>query len=307
MFSLQSGKSTTRMCVETCLVNHRLKLVYAYVPKAACTSIKTWLVRQAGFAPELAAALQSAEKSGLRPTDAGYPNVHDHLDQHYSLRVAPAQEVAAIMADPSYFKFAFVRHPLARLVSAYLDKVVRVKGPARRIIRNYQFWNGHLRWADVANWFSKQGGLNAARSLSFREFITQLRRENSELMNAHFRAQTRLLRELPLDFIGRIENSDADFRRVQEHLGVSHPLSNRNIREHAAEPDGETAADWEAARFRSGASAPPWQHFFDRPLWQQASELYAADFTRFGYEALPVPQRRLAATPEPRTRLAAQA
>src|SRR2546430_926390 len=92
-------------CLDTCLINHRLKLVYAYVPKAACTSIKTWLVRSARFAPPLALALDAAEAAGLRPGDAAYPDVHAYLDEHHSLRRLARQQALSILKDPDYFKF----------------------------------------------------------------------------------------------------------------------------------------------------------------------------------------------------------
>ena len=285
MLSVQRLTAALRPCVETCLVNHRLKLVYAYVPKAACTSIKAWLVRYAGWAPELLTKIIQAEAAGLTPGSSGYPKIHDHLDQHYSLRKAATSEIESLWDNGRYFKFSFVRHPLSRLVSAYLDKVVWAKSTARRVIRNRQFRNGHLTWRQAAQWFRRNAGFDAERSLTFREFVNQLCREDPERMNPHFRSQARLLRGIPLDFIGRVENSEADFAYVQDHLGIRQPLTSRNKTAYSAGAENVLAADWPAARFRGSAPAPVWQRFFDEPLRKSAEQLYADDFAQFGYQS----------------------
>lgn len=255
------------VCLETCLVSHKLRLVFAYVPKAACSSLKRWLIEQGAFGPELIAL-------GGRP-------MHAALDQWHSLRRSP--EAVAVLADPAYFKFTFVRHPLSRLVSAYLDKVVGAEHSARRLIRHAQFRAGHLGLAAARRWLAGRAWHDSERSLSFREFVQQLVREDRERVDTHFREQSRLLRGLPLDFLGRVENSRQDFRVIQERLGCPAPLPQQHTRGYTAHPESHCVADWPAADFRRLSGAPRWPAFFDPPLLALATDHFAADFEQFGY------------------------
>jgi hypothetical protein len=256
-----------RYCLDTCLVSHELKLVFAYVPKAACTSIKQWLVTHGGFAPEIAAAGDDF-------------NVHAHLDRHYRLR---RREARRVLADPAYFKFTFVRNPLPRLVSAYLDKVVKVKHSARRVIRNFQLRRGLLGWNAVEHWLRSGALLDPGRKLTFREFAEQLARENAARLDPHFRPQSRLLAGLPLDFIGRVENSQDDFRVIQERLGVYTPLARSHSQRYAGQGAASGVADWPAERFLTLSAAPDWRRFYDEPLLAVSGRMYAEDFKQFGY------------------------
>jgi hypothetical protein len=259
--------------LETCLLFPKSKVVYAYIPKAACTAIKTWIVRYSGECPELAPPFDQAEKTGCEP-----PEVHDLLRDRYSLKRWSAATLRGALADPSYFKFAYVRHPFRRIVSAYLDKVVHARSPAHELIRSGQRTAGCLAGGNLA-WRAPR--IDAERSLSFREFIQALETADPERLDHHFRTQDLLLRGLRFDFIGQVEKLPQDFSVVQERLKIAEPLTWRHIRVYSL-PVSECVADWPAARFRAGPT-PLWTQFFDAALQRTCSKLYAADFQRFGY------------------------
>ena len=283
------------LCLDFCLVNHQLKVVYAFVPKAACTSIKIWLMRAAGADPEFLAAVDRADAAGLRPGSQGFPCVHTQIDRKWSLARLPAEKAAAIITDPGYFKFTIVRHPLSRLVSAYLNKIVGAKSAARRVIRNSQLRNGHLGLHVAWGWLRGKPFFDAERSLTFREFAQQVARENQDRIDPHFRPQSRLLQGIELDFVGRLENIHSDFEFVRRRLGIAAPLPESNIRREDISQGSECAADWPASRFRTGG-APKWPHFYDASLLKLADKLYAADFARFEYDCrLPAERLRNAA------------
>lgn len=260
--------------LETCLLFPKCKVVYAYIPKAACTAIKTWFVRYSGECPDLALPFERAELAGAEP-----PDVHDLLRDRYSLKRWSAAKLCGALADPSYFKFTFVRHPLRRIVSAYLDKVVRGLSPAHELIASGQRAAG-CPGAISDSWW-KPPRIDFERSLTFREFIQTLQAADPDRLDPHFRAQDRLIRGLNFDFIGQIENLPAEFSTVQQRLQIAEPLTWRHIRVYSL-PATECVADWPAARFRA-APAPPCKQFFDFALHRQCAELYAADFQRFGY------------------------
>jgi len=272
------------VCLKTCLVLPRVKLIYAYVPKSACTSIKTWLLRYSGECPEIAEKFALAEQTGAKP-----PEAHDTMHDHFSLKHWSTGVIRRALQDPAYFKFTFVRHPLRRLVSAYLDKVVNAKRPAHELILRGQA-NAGCSPSTRRRWWQKPP-IDAARSLTFREFVRALQAADPESLDIHFRAQHRLLRGLRFDFVGKLENLPQDFSAVQQRLQNTAPLVWRHITEYSA-PAPECVADCPAARFR-GVAAPPWQSFFDEELRADCCQLYADDFERFGYD-FPFATRRAA-------------
>lgn len=278
-----------------CLVNHRLKLVYAYVPKAACSTVKMWLVREAGFAPDLAAAWSRKPNPQFHASGKVnlVPNMHEYLDRHYSLGRASAREVAAALVDPSYFRFTVVRNPLSRLVSAYLDKIVQAKRPAWALIARGQRALGVKPCTQsLLDCLCGRPALNPARSLTFREFVGQLAHEDAARLNPHFAPQSWLLRGIALDCVARAENLAADFHAVQTRLACRAPLANQNTRDYAANLPADSAAsspaDWPAENFGAHSAAPEWPHFYDEALLSEVARIYRGDFEQFGYAcALP--------------------
>jgi hypothetical protein len=274
--------------LDFCVVHHGLRVVYAYIPKAACTNIKTWLLRVGKSDDEFVASVDRAIAAGKLPGQPGFPCVHEYCERNASLKQMPGSKADAILADDRYFKFTIVRHPLRRLVSAYLNKVVHTKSCAARLIRNSQIRTGVLRWDTIRNLWSGPPAIDTERSLTFREFVLQLTLESPYRVDPHFRAQSKLLAGLRLDFVGRLEQLDAHFGVVQKHLGIDAPLPGNSdpsgIRGERQQDPAGCVADWPAAMFRA-SRAPAWQWFFDDAVLAMAKRLYADDFLEFAYHA----------------------
>ncbi|MEX0729859.1 MAG: sulfotransferase family 2 domain-containing protein [Aquisalimonadaceae bacterium] len=88
------------------MVSETLKLVYFPIPKSACTTFATLL------------ALHDAASQDFDPTREG---VHGYRFRTGKLQIKDMR----CLARDDYFKFTVIRDPYSRLVSAYLDKLIK--------------------------------------------------------------------------------------------------------------------------------------------------------------------------------------
>lgn len=98
----------------------------------------------------------------------------------------------------SYFKFAFVRNPWSRVVSCYLNKIVREK---------------------------KRPYFKECFDKDFEFFVDFLDGIDLDSADIHIRLQTALIPLEHIDFIGRFENFSTDLKSVLSLLGIN----NKNI------------------------------------------------------------------------------
>lgn len=109
-----------------------------------------------------------------------------------------------------YFKFAFVRNPYDRLVSAY--EFLRQGGITKK---DKEFFEREL-----------------SQFSSFRDFVKGWLTERSVWRGVHFKPQYHFVcdpaNKLYLDFLGRFERLETDFEYVALRLGVSAALPKTN-------------------------------------------------------------------------------
>jgi len=105
-----------------------------------------------------------------------------------------------------YFKFTFIRNPIDRLKSCYLDKVV-AEVPFQS--RYHTFYR--------ERYFPKMD-IN-----TFIEYVS-VKDLNSPYTDEHIRSQVSMLNLPDIDFIGRVENFETDFRTVLKVAGI--PVAN---------------------------------------------------------------------------------
>jgi len=149
----------------------------------------------------------------------------------------------------SFFKFAFVRNPLDRLVSAYFHFVQKPRKAgefAEYQVCYMQIKEHHARYAS--------GPLEG-----FPEFIQQFDLEHLQKTINHFRPQVYFVCDqqgsLLLDFLGRVETLDKDWETVCGLAGQPHlPLARRNATVHR-----------------------PWQDYYTPELRRLAVALYYYD------------------------------
>jgi len=125
------------------------------------------------------------------------------LDVHHAYRM---RYPTALFED--YLKFAFVRHPLPRFVSAWRDKVV----------------NNNYFGFDEPELARMRDRVEAFAGWASSHDLCDLRNGD-----AHLALQTRLVDLSQVDFLGRLETFDRDFAEVCDRLGLpAAPVTPRN-------------------------------------------------------------------------------
>jgi Sulfotransferase family len=206
-------------------------------PKVGTGTMLLWLHRvhtgDHGFHPKSSI---HAEHTLPRPADVGWARV-------------------VRMLNGQAFRFAFVRDPVRRAESAYLNKVVQWRerggrGGLRRVLR-----------------LQRALGLveDPERELTFDQFVAALEAQSPLEMDAHWRPQHLNLMHglIEYDLVGRLETFADDLDRIREATGM---------------PE---------------APAEVWRNVSDRSvdlidgrpdLMRRIWDLYAQDFELYGYE-----------------------
>ena len=164
--------------------------LYQPIPKNACTTIKTLLLRAEGL-PVDDNVWRRHQKEYNR-----FPGTH-HLPLDKQLDVFEGRT--------DTFKFAIVRNPYARLASAYCDKILRSSAPY--IIRN------NKKSAD-------EQGVTLSDPMTFAEFVSIASRQSLAEMNPHYRPQYYEGRFgiIKFDFVGRMETLPHDLMYALERI-----------------------------------------------------------------------------------------
>jgi len=189
--------------------------LYQPIPKCACTTIKTLLLKVEGL-----------------PVDDNVWRRHQkEYNRFPGTRHLPIQEQLDIFeGSTDTFKFVFVRNPYARLASAYCDKILL--NPAAYLIRK-------IRKSAV------ELGAELSDPITFEQFVSVVSRQSLEEMDPHCRPQYYEGRfaTVKYDFIGRVEAMPGDLVYAFERIGAPEAIIARvNERHNVA---GSSCEVWE--------------------------------------------------------------
>lgn len=231
------------------LISSRYGYLFTNVPKVACTTIRKLLI--------------DAEFGVVESTE-------ERMDTIYFKEFLPFLNILQLGDIPTFlgrtdvYRFCFVRNPYTRLLSAYLDKIVRGKAERDPIL--------------------KQLGISHRpdTELSFETFVKAVQDQPVLYQDHHWRVQyyQSFQEGINYDFIGRFESFDADLDAVARRLGMTEYLrteTHRNGSRKAIGQDHATGADGRIAEF------------YTPELQELVFKIYRKDFDYFGYgEALPI-------------------
>lgn len=168
--------------------------VYIDIAKVASSSLK------AVFASVLGIDLAQV---GGNPHDVQFPR-------------PPEANRAGQRLYPGLYTFAFVRNPWDRLLSCYRDKI-------QGEVADFTLFSQ----SGVARCLARFDAFSA--NMSFEEFVYAVSSIPDADADEHFRSQHKFLTndqgEIAVDFVGRYETLDADFRYVAERIGLPEGIS----------------------------------------------------------------------------------
>lgn len=159
---------------------------------------------------------------------------------------------------PSYFKFAFVRNPWARTVSAYKSKVGRPSSPSTdRFIASCTGLELGMPFEAFVDWLGSDLGSDG-------------------VVDRHFCSQWLFVSDpggtIAVDFVGRYERLQQDFDLAIRRIGLETfelPVLNSRA-QHGIE-------------YKAGENDSYWQNFYTPELVEKVGRRYAADVATFGY------------------------
>lgn len=227
-------------------------IVFAYVPKVACTNWKCILRYLDGQADYLNAQLAHDRKlSGLA----------------YLSNLSAGED---LLANPLIPKLTCVRNPYTRILSAYLNKVKPFA-----IDNATPEWDPyfHMVFQEIDS-FRKQHHASLP-AVSFHCFLDWLETAGTPLTkNEHWVPQTDILGkgEVVFNYIGHFENLATDAPNLLERMGCDIPFPSQK-----------------AVNFPSTRAAELTGNYFTSVEIEQVRRIYAADFLHLKYDPSVLP------------------
>ena len=183
--------------------SHKYKFAWFRMPKVASRSILTW------FAYEL----YKNDPMAFKPREFKVWNDNTRIDINKENHIIDGIRMYKFVCPIDYFLFTFVRNPWDRIASCYRNKIFS------------RFWrNDNL--GDLNS--LKINGMGIHKSersepVTFKEFLLYLNENKDSLYkNEHWAPQASLVDTDKLDFVGRLETLDKDWKYVCEKIGIEY-------------------------------------------------------------------------------------
>lgn len=228
--------------------------LFAYVPKVACTNWKSLLRYMAGAEDWL-----------------NNKRAHDKVNA--GLRYLDPADAAdmALLQDRSLRKYAMVRDPYSRTLSAYLNKV-ESRLPVQPESEGENHFCKVVR--DIDHFRQEQLDTSLYPEITFEVFLLWLRDSTSWFRHdEHWAPQVALLRqpEVAFDILGRFENLSQDAPRMLAAMGCDQGFPSQKD-----------------VKFAPTKATDKLATYYTPVRQALVEELFAEDFAAFGFAAHPL-------------------
>ena len=233
-----------------------IKVMYLPIGKNACSSTKRAMALLGGL------SLDQSE------------DIHRTLDdQNTGLIFANRDDddIREALLETDWMRFAIIRDPLERLVSAYVEKFV-----VNRLSRDVRITCDPVLMRTLKlGWLREQ---DYERGISFRVFANDIMAHPPNLLDPHWRPQSQLMKDYPSTHIYHIDDLDILSRDLEAHIGrpVQIPRSNVSRFSGQCDTDAGSAADSLPGDLESPQHLSV-SRFFDDTLRRQVLAYHAED------------------------------
>lgn len=229
------------------IYNKERGFVFAFVPKVACTNWKSLLRYMEGHQNWLDSKLaHDVANSGL----------------HY---IGNSEAGDAILRDNSIKKYAMVRDPYTRVLSAYLNKI------DSRLRAEFPSGDKFSKVVKIIDAFrNKKLDVKRFPSVSFEVFLIWLSQARKEVTaDGHWEPQHKLLRipDIHYDFIGKFENIKHDSDHILNLMGCDAKFPTQG-----------------QIKFKPTNATNKLAEHYTPGAYELVRKLYAKDFEAFDYD-----------------------
>jgi hypothetical protein len=237
------------------MVSEQHRLFYIPAAKCACTSLKSMMVELAGVTHY------------ERAISLGVHRVTDHFNTGAQLKDQSMEKAREMLASEQYLKFAVVREPFERLVSAYLEKFVYNRENARNL--------QHTR--PVISEVRDTADIDLRRGVSFDEFISTILRQDSWDLDPHWRPQYLYMLGVPhISKVFRMEELDKLEAYLLQERGIQVKLGHKNETSKSIELLAD-AATLSAEQLEAAGAISP-DSFLSSRYLDEVRDYYQEDF-----------------------------
>lgn len=242
-----------------------LGLNVCLIPKNACKTVKRFLLQQVGY-----------PVGAIRPAS----HLHRVVAQRWSFSRIHQHARAPLMATCR--NAIFLRHPLYRLASAYLDKVVWVPRPRHT----------EPLFDEISEAYGLEPGEAGGGGISFREFVLHCARTPDDRLDEHWKPQSAFARNNGFDFVGDVARMGAEMDRFADWLGLEQPHLPRRDQAASGNWSGPSMSEVRCIELRSHGLRPPAAALFTPGLADIALDRYRDDLDLLEASGLISPAER---------------
>lgn len=239
-------------------ISKAARVIYCPIGKNACTSLKSEIARTAN----------------LRHINYVLRDIHfitDYVRTGLQLSDYTEDQVARLITAKQYFKFAVLRDPADRLLSAYIEKFVMGRlEPAnihhtKSVIVPVQSMNG-LMPADYDH------------GITFRQFVNFIAQTNTARLDTHWRPQADYLAGIDYDRLFRIDQLDELMDILEERAQMPLQRKPRNVTGSGKGVLRTGAADLYPTDIANSPRIAR-ASFFDDEIQSTVESIYATDYS----------------------------